>query len=97
MMISHALTSASFFLIVDSLTRRFKTRLVGEVSGLFYTTPNLYFMALLFILVFLGFPGTLLFFSEFIMFTSLLDLNFLLFIVFFFFAYFFVPSAFFKS
>ena len=97
MMISHALVSANFFLLVDSLTRRFKTRLISEVFGIFYLNPMLYFLILLMLLVFLGFPGSLLFVSEFLFFTALLDFSFLLFIIVFFVAYFFVPVCFFRS
>lgn len=97
MMIAHALVSANFFLLVDSITRRFKTRLVTELSGLCYLTPNLYFITLVMLIVFLGFPGSLLFVSEFMFFSALLDLNFPLFFILFFFAYFFAPSCFFRS
>lgn len=97
MMIAHALVSANFFLLVDSVTRRFKTRLTTEISGLFYTTPNLYFVTLIMLIVFLGFPGSLLFVSEILFFSALLDLSFFIFIFLFFIAYFFVPSCFFKS
>jgi NADH:ubiquinone oxidoreductase subunit 4 (subunit M) len=97
MMISHAMLSANFFLVVDSLTRRFKTRLITEISGIFYLAPSLYFLTLSLLIVFLGFPGSLLFVSEFLFFTALLDLNIFIFFFLFFFAYFVVPSCFFKS
>lgn len=96
-MISHALLSTSFFLLVDSITRRFKTRLIGEVMGLFYITPNLYMSSFAFIVIFLGFPGTLLFFSEILFFISLLDISFCFFLIIFFIAYLFAPSVFFKN
>jgi NADH:ubiquinone oxidoreductase subunit 4 (subunit M) len=97
MLISHALLSSNFFFFVDSITRRYKTRLLSEVSGLFYSTPNLYFVTLVTLVLFLGFPGTLFFIAEVFFFSALLDFNFLLFFLFFFFAYFVVPSCFFKS
>jgi NADH:ubiquinone oxidoreductase subunit 4 (subunit M) len=97
MMISHALISSNFFLIVDSITRRFKTRLITEIGGLLYITPSLYFLTLILLLVFLGFPGSLLFIAEFMFFSALLDFNFIVFIITLFMAYFFVPSCFFKS
>lgn len=97
MMISHALVSSNFFLLVDSVTRRFKTRLISEVSGIFYLTPNLYLFILLMLIIFLGFPGSLLFLSEFLFFTALLDFSFGFFLIIFFIAYFFVPVCFFRS
>lgn len=97
MMVSHAIVSANFFLLVDSVTRRFKTRLVFEVFGLFYLTPNLYFGILFMLVVFLGFPGSLLFVAEFLFFSAVLDFSFGLFFFLFFFAYFFVPVCFFRS
>lgn len=96
-MVSHAIVSANFFILVDSVTRRFKTRLVFEVFGLFYTTPNLYFGILVMLVLFLGFPGSLLFVAEFLFFSAALDFSFGLFFFLFFFAYFFVPVCFFRS
>lgn len=97
MMISHALLSSNFFILIDSVTRRYKTRLITEISGISLTNPNLYFFILISLITFLGFPGSLLFFSEFLFFSVLLDLNILLFLTIFFIAYFVVPSCFFKN
>ena len=97
MMISHAIISSNFFLVIDSVTRRFKTRLLTEISGIYYLTPSLYFVILTLLIVFLGFPGSLLFIAEFMFFSALLDVNFGLFFFLLFIAYFFVPSCFFKS
>jgi NADH:ubiquinone oxidoreductase subunit 4 (subunit M) len=97
MLISHALLSSNFFFFVDSITRRYKTRLVSEISGLCFQTPNLYFVALVTLVLFLGFPGTLFFLAEVFFFSALLDFNFIYFFIFFFCAYFVVPSCFFKS
>jgi len=97
MMISHALLSSNFFLLIDSITRRFKTRILPEISGIIFYLPSLYFVTLTLLVLFLGFPGTLFFIAEVIFFSALLDFNFLLFLIFFFFAYFFVPSVFFKK
>ena len=97
MMISHALVSANFFLLIDSVTRRFKTRLISELGGLFYVTPTLYLLVLLMLIVFLGFPGSLLFVAEFLFFSALLDFSLGLFFLIFFVAYFFVPVCFFRS
>lgn len=96
-MISHALISSNFFLLIDSVTRRFKSRLITEIFGLCYLTPQLYFTILVMLIIFLGFPGSLFFVSEFLFFSSLIDLNTFVFFFVFFFAYFFLPSCFFKS
>lgn len=96
-LIAHAFLSTNFFLLIDSVTRRFKTRLLIEISGLYYLNPLLYFYTMITIIIFLGFPGTLFFFSEFIFFISLLEYNMLIFIYVFFFAYLLLPSFFFKK
>ena len=96
-MISHAIISSNFFLVIDSITRRYKTRLSTEISGIFFLNPSLYFVILVLLVIFLGFPGSLLFIAEFMFFSALLDLNFILFYFILFVAYFIVPSCFFKS
>lgn len=96
-LIAHALISTNFFIFIDSVTRRFKTRLTSEIAGLFYFYPNIYFLILINLLIFLGFPGTLFFFAEFIFFFILLELNFYLFILLFLIAYFYLPTVFFKK
>lgn len=97
MLISHALLSSNFFLIIDAVTRRFKTRLLTEISGLFYLTPVLYFVLITLLVVFLGFPGSLFFIAEFLFFSFLLDLNLVIFFVLIFILYFYVPVCFFKN
>ncbi len=74
MLISHAIISTNSFLMVDSIARRFKTRLVNEISGLNFLCPKLFLLALANCIVFLGFPGSLFFVSEFLFFSFLLDL-----------------------
>ena len=96
MLISHALVSTSFFFLVDVITRRFKTRLVTEISGLFYMLPLLYTIIIANLVVVLGFPGTSLFLSEFLFFLSIADCNFFLLAFLLFFTHFVVLSIFFK-
>jgi NADH-quinone oxidoreductase subunit M len=74
MLISHAIISTNSFLLVDSIARRFKTRLVNEISGINFICPKLFLLALINCIIFLGFPGSLFFISEFLFFTFLLDL-----------------------
>jgi len=74
MLISHALLSTNSFLLVDAIARRFKTRLITEISGLNFLCPKLFLMCLINLLVFLGFPGSIMFVSEILFFTFLFDL-----------------------
>lgn len=97
MLISHALLSSNFFLIIDAVTRRFKTRLLTELNGLFYLTPILYFVLITLLVVFLGFPGSLFFIAEFLFFSFLLDINLIIFMLLIFILYFYVPVCFFKN
>jgi NADH:ubiquinone oxidoreductase subunit 4 (subunit M) len=73
MLISHALISSNSFFLVDAINRRFKTRLVTEISGLNFLCPRLFFLALINLLLFLGFPGSIFFIAEVLFFTFLLD------------------------
>jgi len=97
MLISHALISSVFFLLIDSVTRRFKTRLITELSGLQVLTPTLYFFILLTLITFLGFPGSYFFIAEFLFFSFLLDINFLLTFILLILLYLFAASSFFKN
>lgn len=74
MLISHALISTNSFLLVDAISRRFKTRLITEINGLNYLCPKLFLLVLLNILIFLGFPGSIFFVSEILFFSFFLDL-----------------------
>ncbi len=74
MLISHALLSTNSFLLVDAVNRRFKTRLITEVSGINFLCPKLFLISLLNLLVFLGFPGSILFIAEFLFFSFFIDL-----------------------
>jgi len=74
MLVSHALLSTNSFLLVDAIARRFKTRLITEVSGLNFICPKLFLLCLLNLLVYLGFPGSIMFIAEILFFTFLIDL-----------------------
>ena len=97
MLISHAFISSNFFLIIDSVTRRYKTRLILEISGLNLLTPKVYISLLSLLVIFLGFPGSLLFVSEFLFFAFFADLNVFLTLLLFLILYFFAGSCFFKN
>jgi len=97
MMISHALLSTNSFLLVDAIARRFKTRLLTEISGLNFMCPKLFLMTLLNCLIFLGFPGSIMFVSEFLFFSFIFDLFPVLALFLLVFLYLIGPTFFFRS
>ena len=97
MMISHALLSTNSFLLVDAIARRFKTRLLTEVSGINFMCPKLFLMTLLNTLIFLGFPGSIMFVSEFLFFSFIFDLFPFLALFLLVFLYLIGPTFFFRS
>ena len=97
MLISHALLSTNSFLLVDAIARRFKTRLITEISGINFLCPKLFLCALLNTLIFLGFPGSIFFVSEFLFFSFFIDLFPLLSIFLLIFLYLLGPTFFFRS
>lgn len=97
MLISHALLSTNSFLIVDAIGRRFKTRLVTELGGVNFMCPKLFTLALLNLLIFLGFPGTIMFISEILFFSFFFDSYPLLCLFYIFLLYLIGPTMFFKN
>jgi NADH-quinone oxidoreductase subunit M len=97
MLISHALLSTNSFLLVDAIARRFKTRLLTEISGINFMCPKLFLMTLLNSLIFLGFPGSIFFVSEFLFFSFFFDLFPLLSLFLLVFLYLLGPTFFFRS
>ena len=97
MLISHALLSTNSFLLVDSISRRFKTRLITEISGLNFMCPKLFIMVLLNTIIFLGFPGSIFFISEFIFFSFFFDLFPIMSLILLVILYLLAPTFFFKS
>lgn len=97
MLISHALLSTNSFLLVDAIGRRFKTRLITEISGLNFLCPKLFLVSLLNCLIFLGFPGSIMFVAEILFFSFFLDLFPVLCLIFILLLYLIVPTFFFRS
>jgi len=97
MLISHSLLSTNSFLLVDALARRFKTRLITEISGINFLCPKLFLISLLNLLVFLGFPGSIMFISEVLFFTFLFDVFPILFFLLIFLLYLLAPTFFFRT
>lgn len=97
MLISHALLSTNSFLLVDAIGRRFKTRLITEINGINFICPKLFLLSLVNLLIFLGFPGSLMFVSEILFFSFFFDLYPLLTLLFIFLLYLVTPTMFFRS
>jgi len=97
MLISHALLSTNSFLLVDAIGRRFKTRLITEINGVNFLTPKLFLISLLNLLVFLGFPGSIMFVSEILFFSFFFDLYPGLCLIFIILLYLLAPTFFFRS
>jgi len=96
MLISHALLSTNSFLLVDAIGRRFKTRLITEVSGVNFICPKLFLVSLVNTLVFLGFPGSIMFVAEILFFSFFFDLFPTLCIFYIFLLYLVAPTFFFR-
>ncbi len=73
--ITHSLLSVLMFYIVDTIYRRFSSRSVIEISGIFQLTPNLAISIILMCIFFSGLPGTLKFTTEFYIFSSFFDFS----------------------
>lgn len=97
MLISHALLSSNSFLLVDAINRRFKTRLITEISGINFLCPKLFLVSLVNLLLFLGFPGSIFFIAEMLFFTFLLDFMPIVTLLLLPLLYLFGPTFFFRS
>jgi len=97
MLISHALLSTNSFLLVDAIGRRFKTRLITEINGINFICPKLFLVSLINLLVFLGFPGSIMFVAEILFFSFAFDLFPLLTLILIVLLYLIGPTMFFRS
>ena len=75
--LTHAFLSSLMFFLVDCIYKRFHSRNVIEVCGLWVVTPNLALSVILMCVFFSGLPGTLKFIVEFILFIGIIDYSFL--------------------
>lgn len=71
--ITHALLSPLMFFLVDCIQRRYKSRLVSELSGIIHTTPNLGIALIIMVIMYSGLPGTIKFVSELYIYTGLME------------------------
>ena len=97
MLISHALLSTNSFLLVDAIGRRFKTRLITEINGINFLCPKLFIVSLINCLIFLGFPGSIMFVAEILFFSFFFDLFPILCLIFIVLLYLIGPTFFFRS
>lgn len=97
MLISHALLSTNSFLLVDAISRRFKTRMITEISGINFLCPKLFIAILINSLIFLGFPGSIFFISEFLFFSFFFDLFPIMCLFLIILLYLIAPTFFFRS
>ncbi len=97
MLISHALLSTNSFFLVDAINRRFKTRLITEISGINFLCPKLFLTILLNLLIFLGFPGSIFFIAEFLFFSFFFDFFPFLTLILLILLYLLAPTFFFRS
>jgi NADH:ubiquinone oxidoreductase subunit 4 (subunit M) len=97
MLISHALLSTNSFLLVDAIGRRFKTRLITEINGVNFICPKLFLISLVNLLIFLGFPGSIMFVAEILFFSFCFDLYPLLCLILVVLLYLLAPTVFFRS
>jgi NADH-quinone oxidoreductase subunit M len=74
-MIGHGIVSGALFLLVGSLYDRFHTRLLRYYGGLAQTMPLFCFLFFVFNLANMGFPGTINFIGEFLIFLGLMYIN----------------------
>lgn len=71
--LTHAYLSAFMFFLVDCIYRRFHTRAVTSINGIFSLCPNLAISILCMLICFSGLPGTVKFSVEFLLFSGLLE------------------------
>jgi NADH:ubiquinone oxidoreductase subunit 4 (chain M) len=71
--ITHALLSPLMFFLVDCIQRRYKSRLVSEISGIIHTTPNLGIALIIMVVLYSGLPGTIKFVSELYIYAGLME------------------------
>jgi len=77
LMFGHGLTSGALFFLVGMLYDRYKTKLILYFSGLAVVMPVYAFIFLFFSFCNIGFPGSLNFSSELLLFVGIIQYSFL--------------------
>lgn len=73
--ITHCLLSSIFFFIIDTLLKRYSTRVATKITGLVHTCPNLSICIFISILLFSGLPFTAKFLIEILIFSYTLNFD----------------------
>ena len=71
--LTHSFLSPLMFFLVDCVQKRYKSRLITEVSGVISRTPNLGISIIFMIVIYSGIPFSLKFLSELYIFSGLLE------------------------
>ena len=71
--VTHAFLSALFFFLVDCIQRRYHSRSILEINGIFQHTPNLALAILFSCIFYSGLPGTIKFITEFYILAGLVE------------------------
>lgn len=94
LIVIHSFTTASEFLLVEYISKRYNTRNFLQISGLWYNTPNLWFISFLVVFVTIGFPGSSIFFAKFLFLSTILSYSIVLFFFFLFIFFLILPLFF---
>ncbi len=76
--VTHCLLSSLFFFIVDILIKRYNTRVSSKITGLIHVCPMFVCFMIISILLFSGLPFTAKFFIEFLIFSYIINYDFLI-------------------
>jgi NADH:ubiquinone oxidoreductase subunit 4 (subunit M) len=90
----HCFTTASEFLLVEFVTKRYSSRNYWQIAGLWYRTPLLWYLSFIVVFTTIGLPGTSIFFAKFVFLSAALSYSYGIFI-FFLFIFFLVLPLFF--
>ena len=71
--VTHSFLSSLMFFLVDCVQKRYKTRLITEISGILTKTPNLGIACLLMVVLYSGIPFSIKFSSEIYIFSGLFE------------------------
>lgn len=75
--LTHAYLSAFMFFMVDCIYKRFHTRSIVSINGIFSLCPNLAISILVMLVCFSGLPGTVKYTVEFLLFGGLMEYSLL--------------------
>lgn len=94
LIVAHCFTTASEFLLVEFISKRYNTRDFWQITGLWYNTPVLWYYSFIIVFTTMGFPGTSIFFAKFLFFSAILSYSVWLFFFFIIIFFLFLPLFF---